>query len=116
MLFLSVDMIKEAEKRTMENIPSINLIENAAAALYNELKCFNSVRVYCGKGNNGSDGFANALLLKKNGIDTEIVQVAPPNGEDCEYFYRKALEAEIPCLTEISFPSRITLDIAADIS
>ena len=41
MLFLSADAIKKAEAHTMKNVSSIELIENAAEALYNELKNIN---------------------------------------------------------------------------
>ena len=68
MLFLSVDMIKEAEKKAMESVSSMHLIENAAQACFDEIRNFNSVRVYCGKGNNGSDGYATAILLKRKGV------------------------------------------------
>ena len=105
MLFLSVDMIKKAEARAMENVSSMHLIEHAAQALYNELKNFNSVRIYCGKGNNGSDGYATALLLKENGIYTEIVQVLPPEGEECRKLCRMATENGIPVMSQVTFPS-----------
>ncbi len=105
MLFLSSDMIKKAERRTMENVPAMLLIENAAQALFNELKDFKSVRIYCGKGNNGSDGYATALLLKKNGIHTEIVSVLPPESEEAISIYKKAAEEDIPILSEVNFPT-----------
>ena len=105
MLFLSADMIKEAEARTMEDVSSMVLIENAAEALYKELKDFNSVRIYCGKGNNGSDGYATALLLKKNGIYAEIVQVFPPQSEESKILCKKAVEADIPVISEVNFPT-----------
>ena len=88
----------------METTSSMQLIENAAQNLYNELKNFNSVRIYCGKGNNGSDGYATALLLNKNGIYTEIVQVLPPKGGECLDFCKKALDSNIPILKEIDIP------------
>ncbi len=103
-LFLSVDMIKKAEARTMENVSSIHLIENAAQALYNELKDFSSVRIYCGKGNNGSDGYATALLLKKHGIYTEIMQVLPPQGEECKKLCQLAIENNIPVVSQVTVP------------
>lgn len=106
MLFLSADMIKKAEVRAMESVSSLQLIENAAEALYNELKDFNSVRIYCGKGNNGSDGYATALLLKKNGIYAEIVQVFPPQCEEAVLLCDKATEAGIPVLSSVGFPTR----------
>lgn len=105
MLFLSVDMIKEAERRAMENVSAMHLIENAARALFNELKNFNSVRVYCGKGNNGSDGYATAILLKRHSKRVEIVQVAQPESEECRILARKAIDEEIPILPAASFPT-----------
>ena len=104
MLFLTASMIKEAEKRTLENVSSMTLIENAAYALFNELKSFSSVRIYCGKGNNGSDGYATAILLKKSGIQTEIVQVAPPQTDECRFLYQKALQEDIRIIDEVDFP------------
>lgn len=105
MQFLSVDTIKKAEARAMENVSSMHLIENAAQALYSELKNFSSVRIYCGKGNNGSDGYATALLLKKNGIHTEIVQVLPPAGEECIALCKKALVCGISVLSDVTYPT-----------
>lgn len=105
MLFLTADIIKEAEKKAMENVSSMHLIENAAMAIFNELKGFSSVRVYCGKGNNGSDGYATALLLKKNGIRVEIVEVFEPSTEECRLLYHKAVSEEIPVVSDISFPT-----------
>jgi len=105
MLFLSADMIKDAEMRAMENVSAMHLIENAAHALFNEINSFNSVRVYCGKGNNGSDGYATAILLKRKGIRVEIVQVMPPCGEECMLLCQKAMEEDIPVLSEVTFPT-----------
>ena len=104
MLFLSVDMIRAAEKKTMENVSAMHLIENAAKVCFDELKNFDSVRVYCGKGNNGSDGYATAILLKKHGKRVEIVPVAEPESPECQILYRKALDEEIPITQGVSFP------------
>lgn len=105
MLFLSVDMIKEAEARAMENVSSMHLIENAAKVCFDEIKEFNSVRVYCGKGNNGSDGYATAILLKKHGKRVEIVQVAEPQSEECKILAKKAANEDIPVLSALAFPT-----------
>ena len=105
MLFLSVEMIKEAEKRAMENVSSMHLIENAAKVCFEEIKEFDSVRVYCGKGNNGSDGYATAILLKKHGKRVEIIQVMEPESEECKSLAKKAVEEEIPVLSALTFPT-----------
>ncbi len=99
MLFLSAETIRKAEMYAMENVSSMFLIRNAAEAIYNEIKGFSSVRIYCGKGNNGSDGYATALLLQERGIKTEIVQVEKPKTEECIYFCSKAAAKDIPILT-----------------
>ncbi len=106
MLFLSVNMIKEAEARAMENVSAMHLIENAAKVCFDEIKEFNSVRVYCGKGQNGSDGYATALLLKKHGKRVEIVQVMEPSTQECKTLARKAAEEEIPLLSTVTFPTQ----------
>lgn len=105
MLFLSVEMIREAERRAMENVSSMHLIENAAKVCFEELKDFDSVRVYCGKGNNGSDGYATAILLKKHGKRVEIVPVADPESPECQLLYKKAVEEEIPVTQGVTFPT-----------
>jgi NAD(P)H-hydrate epimerase len=61
-------------------IPSIILMENAAIACVNELsKDFEltkkSVAIFCGKGNNGGDGFAIARHLHNMGADVSVYLV-----------------------------------------
>ena len=62
-------------------IPSIVLMENAAMACVEELKndfanlSEKSVAVFCGKGNNGGDGFAIARHLYNMGIDVAVYLV-----------------------------------------
>ncbi len=62
-------------------IPSIVLMENAAIACVNELKKdFNDltqkrIAIFCGKGNNGGDGFAIARHLCNNGVDVAVYLV-----------------------------------------
>lgn len=106
MLFLSTDMVREAEARAMKNVSARELIENAALACFNEVKEFNSFRVYCGKGNNGSDGYMAAILLKRSGKMVEIVQVEPPANEDCRALYHKAMREEIPIVRGALFPTQ----------
>ncbi|MBE7034217.1 MAG: NAD(P)H-hydrate dehydratase [Ruminococcaceae bacterium] len=105
MLFLSVNMIREAEKHALENVSSMHLIENVAKVCFEELKNFGSVRVYCGKGNNGSDGYATAIILKKHGKRVEIVPVAEPESPECQLLYQKALDEEIPITHGVTFPT-----------
>ena len=62
-------------------IPSIVLMENAAIACVNELKkdfgelTGKHIAVFCGKGNNGGDGFAVARHLHNMGADVSVYLV-----------------------------------------
>ena len=62
-------------------VPSIVLMENAAIACVNELKkdfgCLKGKRaaIFCGKGNNGGDGFAIARHLYAEGADVSVFLV-----------------------------------------
>lgn len=58
-------------------IPSIVLMENAAISCVNEILKTNpkSAAVFCGKGNNGGDGFAIARHLHNSGIKTTVFLV-----------------------------------------
>ena len=58
-------------------IPSIVLMENAAMACVEEIlkqKC-ETVSIFCGKGNNGGDGFAIARHLFNKGINVSVFLV-----------------------------------------
>ena len=74
MFFYTPEEVRRIEKNETENgLSSLEMIENAAAALYDRFKeCFEANRkpmrvlVLCGKGNNGADGYAFAKLLKNS--------------------------------------------------
>ncbi|MBR1968759.1 MAG: NAD(P)H-hydrate dehydratase [Clostridia bacterium] len=105
MLFLSEKMIREAELKAMENVSEMNLIDRAASTLFSHLKNFSSVRIYCGKGNNGSDGYATAILLSKKGVKVEIVAVYEPERDACIELYNRALREGITIKNEVDFPT-----------
>lgn len=77
---LDVKNMREAERISTEDyaIPSILLMENAAegfiSALTNEVGSISckKIRVFCGSGNNGGDGFAIARLCTLHGADVSI--------------------------------------------
>ena len=57
-------------------IRSIVLMENAAMAIFNEIKEYNSFTIVCGSGNNGGDGLALArhLVLNNKIVDVFIIK------------------------------------------
>ena len=77
MKILSASQIKECDQHTIKNgISSIQLMEKAANAcaswIVNNMKNIKKAQVFCGKGNNGGDGFAIARLLSEKAIDVEV--------------------------------------------
>lgn len=77
MKILSAPQIKECDQTTIRTgISSIQLMEKAANAcaswIVNNMKNIKKVQVFCGKGNNGGDGFAVARLLYEKAIDVEV--------------------------------------------
>ena len=87
---VSCDRMKELERATDESgLSYYQMMENAgniAANRINEITMATSqrphpsgrtltARIYCGKGNNGGDGFVVARLLKQKGWDVSLVLV-----------------------------------------
>ena len=84
MFLAKSDDIKRLDKLTSEKygMPVSTLMENSGNAIYNELKINfpnNKFAVFCGKGNNGGDGFVVARLLKSNGFDVTVYLASGEN-------------------------------------
>ncbi len=90
-------------------IPSIILMENAAAACVRQLNTYNlekkRVAIFSGKGNNGGDGFAIARHLINQGIETEVFLVCGTTfSGDAQINYNilKNMGAEIHEISDLS--------------
>ncbi|MCP4296300.1 MAG: NAD(P)H-hydrate dehydratase [Proteobacteria bacterium] len=63
------------------------LMENAGrswiAAVAASLRKDSQIRVLCGSGNNGGDGYVIARNLKSRGYDCTVIVIAEPGSEDC---------------------------------
>lgn len=77
MFLAKAEHIKQLDKLTAEKygIPVSELMENAGKSIFNEIKKSfpeNKFAVFCGKGNNGGDGFVVARLLKAEGLEVKV--------------------------------------------
>lgn len=83
MRILTADQMRDADRRTIEEIgiPSLVLMENAGRQVVAAMESFfddlgeRRVAVICGKGNNGGDGFVVARTLAQRGIDVSVFVV-----------------------------------------
>jgi ADP-dependent NAD(P)H-hydrate dehydratase / NAD(P)H-hydrate epimerase len=77
---LTAEQMREADRLTTERygVPSLQLMENAGAALANYLAdvfpdlSTRGILVLCGKGNNGGDGFVVARRLRERGVSARV--------------------------------------------
>ena len=71
------------------------------------------ILIVCGKGNNGGDGYAAALILKKRGYSVKVHSINPANSikNEALIFYNQCIEHKI----FISYGGRIDETIKADL-
>ena len=92
MRILTADQMREADRRTIQDIgiPSLVLMENAGRQVVAAMESFfddlaeRRVAILCGKGNNGGDGFVVARTLHQRGIEASVFvvgQVAEIKGD-----------------------------------
>lgn len=87
--------MREIDRVTSEKygVPSLTLMENAGAAVAEHVRVNTNERVivFCGKGNNGGDGFVVARLMHEKGKPVQVVLLADPGDlkGDAAVMYRK---------------------------
>jgi ADP-dependent NAD(P)H-hydrate dehydratase / NAD(P)H-hydrate epimerase len=62
-------------------VPSVTLMENAGAAVADHVLTHTEaarIVVFCGKGNNGGDGFVAARRLQQQGKTVQVIVLADP--------------------------------------
>lgn len=104
-------------------IPSIVLMENAAAASVDVLKkkfgtlCGRRAAIFCGKGNNGGDGFCVARHLLNLGVEVKVFLVCGTSfSRDAEINYNiiSKMNAEIIELCDVPDDYIASCDIVID--
>src|SRR5579863_5593202 len=80
-------------------VPSLTLMENAGAAVAEHViadyGAAQKIVVFCGKGNNGGDGFVAARLLHEKGKSVQVILLANPSDlkGDAAVMYGKLRQA-----------------------
>ncbi len=84
MKIVSAAEMRAIDRATSERfgVPSLTLMENAGTAVaqhvFSRYPAAQKIVVFCGKGNNGGDGFVAARHLHEKGKSVEIVLLADP--------------------------------------
>jgi ADP-dependent NAD(P)H-hydrate dehydratase / NAD(P)H-hydrate epimerase len=84
MKIVSAEEMRAIDRATSERfgVPSLTLMENAGAALADYVLAHHAaagrVVVFCGKGNNGGDGFVAARRLHEQGKKVQVILLADP--------------------------------------
>ncbi len=84
---LTTQQMADADRRAIAGgIPSLNLMENAGAAVADRaaelLPPQGRVTVVLGRGNNGGDGYVAARLLAGRGYRVSVFALGPPQSDD----------------------------------
>ncbi len=110
MFILNKDQLTFADEYTIKNEPiaSIELMERAARScvtrITKNLDSSTPIVVFCGKGNNGGDGFAIARLLIERNYSCKalVINYTPSFSEDCQTNYNKLKALKPDAVFEIN--------------
>ncbi len=99
---VTVSEMKELERKAaISGLSYYQMMENAGTKAYNYIKAtahkVKNVVVFCGKGNNGGDGFVVARKFKKSGANVRIILISgQPKTEDAKKNMELCLALNIP--------------------
>jgi hydroxyethylthiazole kinase-like uncharacterized protein yjeF len=120
---LSVAQMQEADRLAVAaGVPSLTLMENAGAAVaeyvLSHYSAARRVVVFCGKGNNGGDGFVAARRLHQQGRKVQVILLADPaelRGDAAIMFAKLPAAAMAVHSSEELNSDRIRLAMQADL-
>ena len=95
---VDVGIMKSSDSLTIKSgVSSKELIMRVADKIFTSYKYDNNVAIVCGPGNNGSDGYALAKLLKENGCKCNIYTICEEFTKEGKFFYDICLRYGIEC-------------------
>jgi NAD(P)H-hydrate epimerase len=124
MKIVSVEEMRTIDRATSERfgVPSLTLMENAGAAVADYALTHHTaaerITVFCGKGNNGGDGFVAARRLREHGKKVQVILLADPGGlhGDAAVMFGKLSEPAIVARSAEELKSeRLKLSLHADL-
>jgi NAD(P)H-hydrate epimerase len=116
--------MREIDRATSERfgVPSLTLMENAGAAVAEHVLAHHGavrrVVVFCGKGNNGGDGFVAARRLHQKGKTVQVILLADPaelKGDAAAMYGKLPVAAVVVRSPEELKSDRVRLSLPADL-
>jgi hydroxyethylthiazole kinase-like uncharacterized protein yjeF len=129
MNFQNASVVTAAEMRAIDRatserfgVPSLTLMENAGAAVATHVlehyAGAKKITVFCGKGNNGGDGFVAARHLHAKGRSVEVILLADPadlRGDAAAMFRKLPVPAIVANTSEELKSDRVRQSLSADL-
>jgi ADP-dependent NAD(P)H-hydrate dehydratase / NAD(P)H-hydrate epimerase len=124
MKIVSAEEMRGIDRATSERfgVPSLTLMENAGAAVADYVLSRHakaqSIVVFCGKGNNGGDGFVAARRLQERGKSVHVILLADPSDlrGDAAAMFGKLLSPAIAVHSSAKLKSeQVRLAVQADL-
>lgn len=124
MKIVTAEEMRSIDRASSERfgVPSLTLMENAGSAVAEHvLTHYASARrivVFCGKGNNGGDGFVAARRLHQKGKTIQVILLADPadlRGDAALMYGKLPVAAVIVHSTEELKSDRVRLSLPADL-
>jgi len=125
---VEMKIVTAAEMRAIDHatserfgVPSLTLMENAGSAVAEHALAnyaAQKIVVFCGKGNNGGDGFVAARLLHQKGKVVQVIVLADPaelRGDAAVMFGKLPVAAIVVQSSDELHSDRVRLALAADL-
>lgn len=96
---ISVERMRKSDAYTIEHFTSSKeLMYRAVKGVYDSFDDWkdNSIAIVVGGGNNGGDGYALAGILKREGVESTLIQTSQKLSDDGRYYYDIAKEHSVP--------------------
>src|SRR5580692_1958767 len=124
MKIVTSEEMRAIDRATSERfgVPSLTLMENAGAAVADYVLAHHNearrVVIFCGKGNNGGDGFVAARRLHQQGKKIQVILLASPSDlrGDAALMFAKLPAAAMAVHSSDDLKSdRVRLSLPADL-
>src|SRR5690348_1490281 len=124
MKIVSAAEMREIDRATSERygVPSLTLMENAGSAVAEHVLAHHGaarkIVVFCGKGNNGGDGFVAARRLHQKGKTVQVILLSDPadlRGDAAAMYSKLPMAPIIVHSNEELKSDRVRLSLPADL-